>query len=62
MNLHERIAEALNWTLKDVQSFSLPSLLPLVRPVDAKLAHEISSSIETAAHWTVPVQPRRRRW
>lgn len=42
MSLHERIAQALGWSLKDAQSLSLPSLRELVRPVSAKLTHEIT--------------------
>ena len=45
ITLHERIAQALNWPLRDVESMSLPSLHELVRPVDRRLAEEISESI-----------------
>jgi hypothetical protein len=44
-DLHERIAEALGWNLKEVQSFSLRALRDLVRPVDKSLAEEISKEI-----------------
>lgn len=47
MTLHERIALALGWTVADVQSFSMPALRDLVRPVSQKLAHEISEHIRT---------------
>jgi hypothetical protein len=45
ITLHERIAQALSWPLRDVESLSLPSLRELVRPVDQRLAEEISESI-----------------
>lgn len=45
VSLHERIAKALGWPLRDVESMSLPSLRELVRPVDRYLAEEISESI-----------------
>jgi hypothetical protein len=45
ITLLERIAQALNWPLHDVESLSLPSLRELVRPVDRYLAEEISESI-----------------
>ena len=47
MTLHERIAQALGWTLADAQSFSLLALRDLVRPVDAKLAYEIHEALRT---------------
>jgi len=50
MTLHARIARALGWTLAETQSFSLASLRALVRPVDAKLASEISEVLRTGAH------------
>lgn len=45
MTLHERIAKALGWTVEQAQSFSLPALRDLVRPVSPKLAHEITLAI-----------------
>jgi hypothetical protein len=45
MSLHERIAEALGWTVEDTQSFSLQSLRELVRPVSPSLAEELSQRI-----------------
>lgn len=42
MSLHERIAAALGWTVEQTQGFSLLALRDLVRPVSAKLAHEIT--------------------
>jgi len=41
-DLHKRIAEAVGWTEEEAKSFSLPALREVVRPVDAKLAYEIS--------------------
>ena len=49
MSLHERIAAALGWTVAQAQSFSLPSLREMVRPVSAKLAHEITQEIRSGA-------------
>lgn len=46
MNLHERIARVLGWTVEQAQSFSLPTLRELVRPVSAKLAHEITLAMQ----------------
>lgn len=51
-NLHERIAEALGWTVKDTQSMSLQSLRDLVRPVDHHLADEISKAIQSGSYIT----------
>jgi len=62
-NLHERIAEALKWTLADTQSMSLATLREVVRPVSPKLASEISTVIESGNHITAAPPPRkRRRW
>jgi len=33
VSLHQRIAEALGWTVEQARSFSLPALRDLVRPV-----------------------------
>ena len=41
-SLHARVAHALGWTEAQAKSFSLPTLRDLVRPVSAKLAHEIT--------------------
>jgi hypothetical protein len=43
--LHERIAEALGWTVEEAQSFSLQSLRELVRPVSPSLADDLSQRI-----------------
>jgi hypothetical protein len=43
--LEDRIAEALGWTVPEVRSLSLPSLREIVRPVNAKLAHELTMII-----------------
>lgn len=55
-DLHERIADALGWSMKDVQSMSLSSLRGLVRPVNPKLADEISGIIERGEHIKGPRQ------
>ena len=47
--LHERIAEALGWTVEQARSFSLPTLPELVRPVSMKLAYEITLQIQGAS-------------
>jgi len=48
--LHEQIAKALGWPLKDVRSMSLHSLRDLVRPVDRALADDISAMIRSGKH------------
>jgi len=45
--LHERVAKALGWSLGDVRSLSLQSLRELVRPVDPKLAAELTQTISS---------------
>lgn len=50
-HLHERIAEALGWTIEQTQSFSLPALRALVRPVSPKLAREITLTINSPAYY-----------
>jgi hypothetical protein len=50
MTLHERIAEALGWTVKETQSFSFQTLRDLVRPVSPKLAHELTVAIQTGSY------------
>lgn len=50
--LHERIAKRLGWTKKETESLSLQALRDLVRPVDAKLAHEITRAIESGDYLT----------
>ena len=54
MTTHERIAKALGWAVKDTQSLSMQALRELVRPVDPKLAAEISDSITCGWHMTRP--------
>jgi len=49
-DLHARIAAALGWPMRDVQSVSLQSLRDLVRPVSAKLADEISRVVQAGSH------------
>ncbi len=46
MALHERVAEALGWTVAQAQSFSLAALRDLVRPVSPKLAYELTQVIQ----------------
>jgi len=48
--MHERIAAALGWTVKEAQSFSLASLREMVRPISPKLAHELTVAIETGKY------------
>lgn len=50
--LHERIAVSLGWEVCDAQSFSLPTLRDLVRPVSPQLAYEIT--IALGEHLTRP--------
>ena len=49
MSLHERIAQALGWTVAQTQSFSLRALRELVRPVSPKLVAEIDQLEGTGA-------------
>lgn len=55
-SLHERIAATLGWSMRDVQSLSLPSLRDLVRPVSPALAEEIGDVIQTGSHVKAPDQ------
>lgn len=48
MDLHERIAKALGWSVVQTQSFSLRALRELVVLVSPKLAHEITLAIKTS--------------
>ena len=55
--LHERIAEALGWTVSETQSFALHALRDLVRPVSPKLAHEITTTIQGGGVlWQAPLK------
>jgi len=47
--LHDRIAKALGWSVSDTRSFSLATLRDLVRPVSAKLAHDITTAIQSGS-------------
>jgi hypothetical protein len=49
-DLHDRIAKALGWSTRDVQSLSMQSLRDLVRPVDADLAREMDYVIQSGAY------------
>jgi len=48
--IHDRIAKALGWPVRDVQSLSLQSLRELVRPVSPKLVAEIDREIRSGAY------------
>jgi hypothetical protein len=50
--MKQRIAETLNWSIADANSLSFHSLRDLVRPLDPKLADEISDAIKTGAYIT----------
>jgi len=49
-SLHARIAAKLGWTERETHSFSLPALRDMVRPVDPKLASEITDQIHSGEH------------
>jgi hypothetical protein len=59
--LRERIAEALGWTVHDTTTFSLPTLLAFLRPVNKELAKELEKAVENEEHVLVPHTPRRRK-
>jgi hypothetical protein len=59
MNLHERVAEALGWTVSEVQSLSLSSLREMVRPVSPKLAHELTLATQNPQSLVKPRKVRR---
>jgi len=46
LELQQRVAVALNWSIDDVNSFSLLSLRDIVRPHNPRLAYEISCAIQ----------------
>ena len=50
--IHARAAEVLGWPLRDVQSMSLYTLRDVVRPVSAKLAHDITVAIRSGSYIT----------
>lgn len=50
MDLHERIATALGWTLAETRSFSFHMLREIVKPVSPQLALELTKAIETGAY------------
>ena len=58
--LHERVAKALGWSVRDTQSMSLASLRDLVRPVSMKLANELSAQIQSGGHIKQRKNPRRK--
>lgn len=49
-DLHDRIAKALGWSGRDVQSLSMQSLRDLVLPVDPNLAQELNYAIQSGAY------------
>lgn len=49
-DLHERVAKALGWTVKDAQSLSMQALRDLVRPVDPDLAREMDYLIRSGEY------------
>lgn len=48
--LHDRIAQALGWTVPEAQSFSIAALREFVRVKHPKLAAEISDVIQSGSH------------
>jgi hypothetical protein len=50
--IHERIAEALGWTVKETQGFSLAALKEFVRVKDPVLAQDIAVYMQTGRHIT----------
>jgi hypothetical protein len=61
VNLQARIADALGWTMAEVQSFSLPALRELVRAVDPALGHEINVVMRRAGEYIATAYARRGR-
>lgn len=51
-DLHQDIAEALGWTVREAQQFSLASLRDLVRPINPSLADRISQTLAQGSHLT----------
>lgn len=49
-NLHKRIARVLGWSTNETHGFCLQSLRELVRPVDPKLAAEITERITSGSY------------
>jgi hypothetical protein len=60
-DLHDRIAKALGWSTRDVQSLSMQSLRDLVRPVDPDLAREMDYAIQSGAYVRGESGPTKRR-
>ena len=52
--IHEKIAKALGWTVKDTYGFSLPTLREFVRVKHPDLAQEISGIIASGRHIFTP--------
>ena len=47
-----RSADALGWSLQDVNSLSLPALREVLRPVSVKLAHEVTCAMQSPAYFS----------
>lgn len=60
-NLHERVAKALGWRVKDAQSMPMQALRELVRPVDPSLARELDYLIQSGAYIRGEPLARKRR-
>jgi hypothetical protein len=52
VTFHERAAEALGWSVRDVQSFSLPTLREMLREKHPKLAAEATEMMNGGHHIT----------
>lgn len=59
MNLRERIAKTLGWTIEQTQQFSAQTLRELVRGKDDKLVTLISTEIRNGSY-IKPESPSRR--
>lgn len=57
--LHTRIAQVLGWTPEEAKSFSMQTLREIVRPVDSKLADDLSIYIRSGEYITSPRRIRR---
>lgn len=60
MDIKERIATCLKWTVADVNSMSMQSLRELVRPVSQKLAAEITQVVQSGGVLAKPDESRER--
>jgi hypothetical protein len=48
--VHDRVAKALGWSVRDTQGFSLPTLREMVRTADPALAADISLMLSSGSH------------